>query len=293
VPQPDLDVCILKAAAARLSHAEVGALTCVALELARGPAHRLDLCRRASVPPDMLDRIDGWLQVSDGMVTGLLVPGLEPRRPRGPRQGQLFDDATVAPVPVSSRNPGSLRAATIASGVRVLGRAGIGEQNARSFLGQQLKHSGFGVLAEAIDAIEPKLDKIADPRSWIAAYVQNHAAGTSKAASDPRTGSETSRNRSTGARASPAEKVRPLATPEFLGISPARVRLIEETNRQLREEQERLFGHLSQADGMTTTRGAPRPLRRAAPHGRSETFGGERYVGPSERRDLTCPESST
>jgi hypothetical protein len=239
--RPTLDTLILAAAAGRLSLAELGALTRVALVLTRGPAHRRELGRRAQVPPDLLDALDAWLQVGPetGLVIGLVTPGIAPRRAKAPRQGLLFDAASAAPPPGSPRNPGSLRAATIAAGVRVLGRAGVGEQNARSFLGQQLRDFGFGVLAEAI---EPKLDKIAEPRSWIAAYVRNQAAGTSKAASDARPG--TSRSRSTGASPSPTEKARPLATPEFLGISPARASLIEETNRQLREEQERLFGHL-------------------------------------------------
>jgi len=89
-----------------------------------------------------------------------------------------------------------------------------------------------------------RLDEIADPRSWLAAYVRNHAAGAPKATSDPRPGSGGSRDHSTSAPPSPAERVRPLATPEFLGISPGRARLIIETNRQMREEDERRFGHL-------------------------------------------------
>ena len=180
-PMPTLDVTVLKAASQRLSHAEVGALTCVALQLAQGSAHRLDLGRRAGVPPDMLDRIEGWLQVSTetGLVIGIADPGLAARRPHGPRQGLLFDQATVAPSPIS-RKSGSLCAATIAAGIHVLGRAGVNERNARSFLGQQLKNCRFGVLAEAIDAIEPKLETIAEPRSWLAAYVRDHAAGAEK-----------------------------------------------------------------------------------------------------------------
>jgi hypothetical protein len=241
VCQPDLDVAVFKAAAERLSHAEIGALTCVALALTRGPANRLELGWRAAVPPDMLDRLDAWLAVSpeSGLVTGLVVPSLVPAAPRGPRQELLFDGASAAPVPAQKRGSGSIHAATIAAGVRVLGRAGISEKTAGAFLGEQAKLHGFGALAEAVDALAKNRGDVANPRGWIVGFIQNQAhrrAGAATGRVSPASG--------THRVPSAAEKPRPLATPEFLGISPGRAKMIVDRNRELEEETRRRFAHL-------------------------------------------------
>lgn len=222
-----LDFDILKAGAHQLSHAEFGALARLALALADGPLHRADLCRRAKVPPDMLDRLDGWLQISEdsSLVAGLVNQSGRSSRARGPRQGLLFDQSTAAPTPVSKVRPDSLRAMTIAAGVRVLGRAGISESVARPFLGKILKDASFGALAEAIDALEPKIAEVADPRSWIKAHISRRTSGANKSGRGPKIGSP------------PTEVVRPLATPEFLGISPGRAAAIRERNRQIAERK--------------------------------------------------------
>ena len=224
------DMDVLQAAAQRLADPELGALTRLALALAAGPAHRLDLARRARVPPDMLDRLDGWLQIAPGadLVTGLVVPGLAVRRARTPRQGMLFEEITVAPTPpAAGGSSNSLRAHTIRAAVRVLGRAGLGNQNARSFAGQMIKDHGFGALAEALDALEPVVDNVADPRAWIRGHIQ-------KRMSRGAGGDRVDRQVGTGAapRAAP-ENSRPLATPDFLGISPGRAAAIQEQNRRI------------------------------------------------------------
>jgi hypothetical protein len=225
--QPALDYDILRAGSQRLSLGELGALTQMAIVLARGSAHRLDLGRRAKVPPDMVDRLDAWLEVSadTGLVTGLVVPGDSRRPARVPRQGQLFDDSTVAPAPVSGRHSNSLRASTIEAGIRVLGRTGIGETLARSFLSGIIKESGFGPLAEAIDALEPRLADVAEPRSWIKAHIGKRKGGTAR--EGPGTIGRPP--------AAQSEATRPLATPEFLGISPRRAAQIQERNRSIAE----------------------------------------------------------
>lgn len=241
---PNIDPALFREAARRLDHAQLGALTCVALRLARGPAHRRELGRQSNVPPDHLDRIDGWLRMhpETAMVDGLVVPGIVARRPRGQKQGQLFDDAMVTPVSPKSSN---LRAATIAAGVRVLGRAGIGAETARLFLGQMLKNAGFGVLAEAIDAVEPKLDGIAEPRAWIAAYVRNHTAPAANAAANSDPGSRVRGSHPAAANVPPTERIRPLATPDYLGISPGKQRQIREQNRRIEEASKEIFRRCS------------------------------------------------
>jgi hypothetical protein len=248
VPQPALDATVLQAATQRLSHAEVGALTFVGLALARGPVHRLDLARRAQVPPVLLDRIDAWLSVSaeTGEVTGLIVPGPIAGAPRGSRQGLLFDAGTAAPAP--ARKPKSLRGATIEAGVRVFGRAGISEQVSRPFLAGRLKLHGFGLLAEAIDALEKKLDSVTNPRGWIVDFLER--SGRASAPRGIGTPSASARPAPAGREGIPlpAKKARPLATPEFLGISPGLAERIREQNRQLLEETERRFGHLRRRD---------------------------------------------
>lgn len=243
--ESSLDLAVLAAAAARLSHTELGALTRVALAVAVGPVDRRALAWRAQVSPDLLDVLDAWLRAEPdtGRIAGLVVAAAAPRPAHGPRQGLLFDATSVVPTPASSTNPGSLRAITIAAGVRVLGRAGVGEGTARSFLGQQLKLFGFGALAEAIDAIEPKIADIAEPRAWIAAYLRNHG-GSPKTVSGQRPGSSPSHQKTIEARVPPAQKTRPLATPEFLGISQGRVEHILEQNRLLMQMEEERFGRL-------------------------------------------------
>jgi hypothetical protein len=230
--QPQSQICdmeVFRAAAQRLADAELGAVTRLALALAAGPAHRLDLARRAGVPPDMLGRLDGWLQITPDadLVIGLVVPALASRRARSPRQGMLFEETTVAPAPSSSGNSNSLKAHTIRAAIRVLGRAGIGEHPARSFAGQMIKEFGFGALAEALDALEPKVDDVADPRGWIKGLMQKRRS------SGPPGGRVDRQAANAPVPQAPIERSRPLATPEFLGISPGRAAEIRERNRRI------------------------------------------------------------
>ena len=238
VTDTNIDTDVLSEACKQLSHAEVGALTCVALALKRGPARIIDLPRCTGVPPDLLDRLGAWLRISaeSGEVIGLKVPASASRRPRGPRQALLFDEASAAPERVSTRRPGSLQAATIAAGVRILGRAGVSETVSRPFLGRILRDNGFGMLAEALDALEPKLDDVADPRSWLSGHLKHRINSGSSAGKNMRTAASST---------PPSSPPRPLATPEFLGISPGLAASIRERNQELRERSRRLFGDRS------------------------------------------------
>jgi hypothetical protein len=157
----------------------------------------------------------------------------------------LFDPAPVAPVPASSGNAGSPRAATFTAGIRLLGRAGISEQTARSFLGKIIQKGSLGPLVEAIEALEPRVDEVAEPRSWILAYIAKRTAGSSTGGG--RAGASLGQGHATGGASAvrPQNKPRPLATPEFLGISPARQRQIEEQNRRITEESKALFRRIS------------------------------------------------
>ena len=89
-----------------------------------------------------------------------------------------------------------------------------------------------------------RLDEVAEPRSWIKAYVSKRAAGSSTGGS--RAGAPSGHGQATAGASAvrPQNKPRPLATPEFLGISAPRAYLIRELNRQGEEENERRFGHL-------------------------------------------------
>jgi len=177
-------------------------------------------------------RLMPWLRLSPDRlsVVGLATP------PARPVQGTLFDLAPergAAPVPVALtaapalRKP-TIRGAVIAAGVTALTDAGMSDGLARSFLGEMLKLYRLGPVAEAVDAAYARQGQIAEPRAWIRAHISKNygdAALMRPAAAFPPRGAAQG-------VAAPARE-RPLATPEALGISPARAEKIRAKNRLL------------------------------------------------------------
>jgi len=177
-------------------------------------------------------RLMPWLRLSPDRlsVVGLATP------PARPVQGTLFDLAPergAAPVPAALtaapalRKP-TIRGAVIAAGVTALTDAGMSDGLARSFLGEMLKLYRLGPVAEAVDAAYARREQIAEPRAWIRAHISKNygdAALMRPAAAFPPRGAAQG-------VAAPARE-RPLATPEALGISPARAEKIRAKNRLL------------------------------------------------------------
>ena len=177
-------------------------------------------------------RLMPWLRLSPDRlsVVGLATP------PARPVQGTLFDLAPergAAPVPAALtaapalRKP-TIRGAVIATGVAALTDVGMSDGLARSFLGEMLKLYRLGPVAEAVDAAYARREQIAEPRAWIRAHISKNygdAALMRPAAAFPPRGAAQG-------VAAPARE-RPLATPEALGISPARAEKIRAKNRLL------------------------------------------------------------
>ena len=177
-------------------------------------------------------RLMPWLRLSPDRlsVVGLATP------PARPVQGTLFDLAPergAAPVPAALtaapalRKP-TIRGAVIATGVAALTDVGMSDGLARSFLGEMLKLYRLGPVAEAVDAAYARREQIAEPRAWIRAHISKNYGDAAlmrpAAAFAPRGAAPPC--------AAPARE-RPLATPEALGISPARAEKIRAKNRLL------------------------------------------------------------
>lgn len=113
-------------------------------------------------------------------------------------------------------------------GVALLVNTGKNEQGARTCIGTLLRDYESGYVAAAIDTAVKNKDLV-NPFPWLVGYLKKYPK---------KDGSFTTR----GSRGAPAaagqvaptpQKVRPLATPEYLGLSDGLMRKIDKQNEQV------------------------------------------------------------
>lgn len=230
---PLVDPEILALAAHRLSAPDLGNLTRIAVELAGGPNDRLQLGWRLRFAFDELDRLAPWLETSaDGRtVIGLRAAPLDQAiAGRKPRQGSLFTEAEFAPPPSPRMTGGAcIKKAIIDQAIVVMAASDVPASRVRSVLGGLFRDHGLGLVAEAVHELS-RIDVVADPVAWLGGFLRRRKTGSARPAA-----SSTGNRSSAAAPATPADsRARPLATPEFLGVSPARAAAIHAQNSNLR-----------------------------------------------------------
>ena len=220
-----------------ITAAQVARLGAVALALAAGPCPVADLPARARCSAAEITALASWLDCdAAGQAIGLRLP----RTARKP--GSLLDlldlppDPACVPAPPPLASPGhGLRqtargraaAAVIDLGVAILTASGKSEEVARRMVGSLRREVSDGALLDALLAVSHPDRAVAEPMGYIRGCLGNAGAAQRK---------PTSRSART---ASPLPvptppSPRPLATPEYLGISPERAAKIAARNAQLK-----------------------------------------------------------
>lgn len=230
-----LDPTVLAAAAARLSPTDLGWLVrVVASPDGDAVLAELDAAARARITPSLC-------RADCGAIVGVKAPDPTPgsSRQRATRRlgGELFDvpdpvksSLTPPPVPcydAGSRSP-SVKETAIAVGIRLFMGAGKPEDAARRIVGGMLRDWREGVVFETLAAASKRAHELAEPVGWIRAYVVNNYGPM---AARPKHLNAAGPQAPTEPEAAQAR--RPLATPEALGISPARALKIQEQNRRV------------------------------------------------------------
>jgi len=124
-----------------------------------------------------------------------------------------------APIDARRRLAGAL----IDLGVEVFLEVGKSEDTARRMVGALRKQHGDGALHDALMALSNNGRVIAEPMSWIQAYLARRAAAPDGAPAPAR-----------ASHAAPsAPRIRQIVTPESVGISPERAAKNRERNRQI------------------------------------------------------------
>jgi hypothetical protein len=140
------------------------------------------------------------------------------------RSVPVTSSVSISSVKPSGFSP-SPKAAIFKRGIEMFAAQGIGELAARSFLGGLVSKYDDGFVAVVLDQAWQRRETLADLRSWILRNLKRYPTREAQ-----RTEGQ---NRRKG-EAAPA-KARPLATPEYLGISPGMQRKIQDQNRALAE----------------------------------------------------------
>ena len=219
----------LLAAEKNLSATDLGVVVRLGLALADGPMSRSDLARRARIDIADLDRLDPWLRAAPDSrkIAGVTVPcPRTARKPRAPRQAQMFSGSEfILPEPRKGSGPEGVRAGVISAGIRILGRGGVGESDARKMLGMLLKRHGLGPVTQGLDDVDGQGADVADPRSYLIACIRRRT--------EPSTGVPEGRARVRRGDVTAMKDERPIATPEFLGISEGLADRIRKRNADL------------------------------------------------------------
>lgn len=225
-----VDPDVLAKAASRLEPHDLGFLTRISIELARGSVDRHSLAWRLRLNYIEIEQLSDWLRLAeDGRtVLGLNEPSARmTRAAQKPRQGLLFDDPAIGlPCQSSPKPKSAIKSAIIDETIRLMKSAGISESRARSFLGGLFQKHPIGVLADVVHELS-RTDEVADPVAWINGALRRRTSQQSQSIAPQVYG------RTTTPAPMCVKKDRPLATPEFLGISPKRAERIRQQNSNL------------------------------------------------------------
>ena len=154
------------------------------------------------------------------------LPLVFPVRSPGPRI-----DLGPAPAQRTATQPASLAKHIFDLGISLLTETGKSERSARDCIARMLKNYDVGFVAAAINDAFTKRDQIIEPHSWmlkrLKRYPTKEEDRTTFRNGDRKTASGTAMS---GGSAGASRHSHPLATPEFLGLSPGMVDRIRTQN---------------------------------------------------------------
>lgn len=205
-------------------------LGAIALALAQGPCRLDRLAARTGCAAADIAHLAPWIRCAAGDAVSLRLPPVPPRR--GPARDLLaWPSRPPAPPPLAAgASPKSARGLAIAAmielGVALFMAAGKTEDMARRLVGSLRKDYRDGPLFEVLLAAADPERAIAEPMSWIRGCLAKRAGSRRDSPIRPN-------GAASAAQASLPSGDRPLATPEFLGLSPGRAARIREQNRRI------------------------------------------------------------